>query len=139
MSQNITPIRQPDEDLTIWRYNGVELKLDVQDIDTIERYEQAFADLEEDEKAIPKDGLKSVRIRAYCRMFRKLFNALFGEGTDVKMFGEKDNARVMTECYDDFLQFVSLQHAAFAEVQNHIVTKYSANRAQRRAAEKGRK
>ncbi len=136
MSQNITPIRNESEDLTHWNYNGTTLTLDVQDVDTIERYEEAFAALSVEEKAIPKDGKKSVQIRAYCRMFRNLFNALFGEGTDVKMFGEKDNAREMTECYESFLQFVANQHAVLAEAQSRIVTRFSPNRAQRRAAGK---
>lgn len=136
MSQNVTPFKKPDESLTHWSYNGVELTLDIQDVDTIERYEAAFDALSEEEKQIPKDGRKSIQIRAYCRMFRNLFNALFGEGTDTKMFGEKDNAREMTECYENFLQFVVNQHAALAETQSRILTRYSPNRAQRRAAAK---
>jgi hypothetical protein len=139
MSQNVTPLNKFSEDLTHWSYNGVELTLDIQDVETIERYEDAFAALDIEEKAIPKDGKKSVQIRAYCRMFRNLFNALFGEGTDTKMFGEKDNAREMTECYEAFLQFVSNQHAGLAEAQSRIVTRFSPNRAQRRAAAKADK
>ena len=38
----------------IWKYNNVELELDMGDIDTAERYERAFTKMEEAAKKLPK-------------------------------------------------------------------------------------
>lgn len=136
MSQktNLTPVQK--EDVTEWNYNDVSLHLDMQDVSTIELYEEAFDEFGEAEKSIPKDGKESARIRAFCEMFRNLFNRIFGEGTDAKLFGEKNNAREMMDCYDSFLAFVHGQKVAAAESQANMIMRYSPSRAQRRAAGK---
>ena len=62
----------------IWQINGKGYELDLTDADIVERYENAFADMDSAEKLIPKDGKASDRIRACCDLFRKLFDTLFG-------------------------------------------------------------
>ena len=125
MSQNL--------DATKWECNGHTFELDMQDVDTVEKYEDAFATLSKEELALPKEGKNSTRVRAYCKMFRNLMDNLFGEGANIEIFGEKDNSRAVTEIYDKFLEFIVKQQTEFSNLQNKIQSKYSPNRAQRRA------
>lgn len=135
MSQNnTTPINS--HDATVWRINGHEFVLDIQDADTAERYEEAFSRMGQEEKNLPKDGKHSAWLRAYCGMFRNLFDHIFGNGAAVKILGEKDNTRVATETYEDFLNFIAAQQEPLAALQNRVINRFSPNRAQRRAAAK---
>ena len=118
---------------TVWKCNDVELVLDMTDVDTIERYEKAVANMENGIKALPKDGSQSAVIKAYCLVLRNVFDDLFGEGTAEKIFGKCMNATELTEAYESFLQFVSEQGQEFTNMQNRIAGRYSPNRAQRRA------
>lgn len=137
MSQNnITPITAADP--TVWHINGHELTLDIQDADTAERYEDAFHLMAEEEKHLPKDGKHSAWLRAYCGMFRNLYNRIFGDGADMKILGEKDNTRIATETYEAFLNFIAAQQEPLAALQNRVINQFSPNRAQRRAATKGK-
>lgn len=127
---------QAESSATTWNINGHSFHIDLQDVDATERYEAAFEKMGEEEKSIPQEGKASVRLRAYCTMFRNLFDNLFGPGSADKIFGTTNNAKIMTEVYEDFLNFVDGQQAAAVEVQNRIVTRFSPNRAQRREAAK---
>lgn len=121
---------------TKWEINGKAYELDLQDAETAELYEEVFEQLGKEEKTLPKDGKPSVRIRAYWQLFVNLFDRLFGEGSGIAIVGEKANVRICNEVYDDFLAFVSKQKQDSVDYQNSIVSKYSPNRAQRRAAAK---
>lgn len=120
----------------VWHVNGHEFPLDLQDASVSERCEKAFLAMSEREKAIPKDGLNSARIRARCDLFRSLFDDLFGEGAGQKIFGDEYNARTATEVYEKFLDFMANQRNGLLEVENRVMNRYSQNRAQRRAAGK---
>jgi len=139
MSQNTTPEIVAAKDPTVWEINGHQFVIDMHDADQMERYEKAFEKMGEAEKAIPKDGKQSEILRKFCTLFRDLFNDLFGPGTDEKLFGSTNNARIAIEIYDDFLSFVDAQRtnagiSTAATIQKYA--QYSSNRAQRRAASK---
>ena len=121
---------------TKWEINGKTYELDLEDADTADRYESAFDLMEKEEKQMPKDGKMSDRIRAYCKIFENLYDRIFGEGSGKAILGEKANTRICNEVYDDFLRFVSTQKQESLDFQNSMVSKYSPNRAQRRAAAK---
>lgn len=121
---------------TKWEINGLTFELDLEDAETAERYEEAFDLMEQEEKQMAKDGKLSEKIRAYCKLFEHLYDRLFGEGSGTAILGEKANTRICNEVYDDFLHFVSTQKSESLAFQNSMVSKYSPNRAQRRAAAK---
>lgn len=127
---------QTENSVTVWNISGYSFEIDLQDADCIERYEKAFEKMGQEEKALPQDGKASDRIRAYCAMFRHLFDNLFGEGSAEKIFGEHDNARDMTAVYESFLEFALRQQDEVVATQNRIMNRYSLNRAQRREAAK---
>ncbi len=84
--------------MTIWKWNDVELEIDLEDVDFQERYEKAFEVMGEEEKNLKKIGKLSEITRAYCAMFYRLFDAIFGEGTGDKLLGGKLNSRIVDDC-----------------------------------------
>ncbi len=129
MSQNQNP--------KVWEINGISLPLDLEDAEVMERYETAFDAMADEEKTIRIDGRASGRIRAYCMLYRNLFDHLFGAGTSDKIFvGKPMSAAVHEEAYASLLDFVKAQTAASTERRNAILKKYQPNRAQKRAAAK---
>lgn len=117
----------------IWEINGLSLELDLEDADCMERYENAFEKMSEEEKQIPKDGKYSAIIRAYCRLFRDLYDRIFGEGTSEKLFeGVPENTDAYDEVYYKLLDFVTAQRTAAVEKRAEKLSKYRPNRQQRR-------
>ena len=87
----------------IWKWNDVELEIDMQDVDFQEKYERAFEILEKEEKEVMKIGKLSEMTRSYCNMFFHLFDNIFGENTSEKLFNGKINEALVNDCYDSFL------------------------------------
>lgn len=123
-----------------WDINGVSLVLDLEDADVLERYENAFDSMAEEELKIPKDGKASARIRAYCEMYRHLYDRIFGDGTAEKIFeGQPMSAEVYDGAYESFLDFVRTQMIENARQRSERISRYRPNRAQKRAAKKNGK
>lgn len=115
-----------------WEYNGVSLEFDAEDIETLERYENAFAEMQSAFTDLPEDAGTSARMRQYCEVMRFLFDRIFGEGTAVKLLGDKLNIGATEEAYSSFLAFVQAQTMATAERRTKLLAKYMPNRAARR-------
>lgn len=120
-----------------WEINGLSLVYDNQDADNMERYENAFDLMEKEAKQLPKDGRVSERIRAYCTVFRNLFDRIFGEGTSEKLFdGVPMSSERYEEIYGQFLEFVREQNEASHQRHAARISSYLPNRKQRRSAAK---
>ena len=120
-----------------WQINGKEFELDLTDADAVERYENAFEDMADAEKLIPKDGKASERIRACCSLFEKLFDTIFGEGTSEQIFeGVPTSISAYEEIYLSFLDFAQAQFEADTKQRSARLAKYTPNRKQRRAKKK---
>lgn len=92
--------------MSLWKYNDVEIEIDMSDVEFEEKYEAAFKKMDDSEKRLiqeNKTGMMSVFIRGYCKLYYDLFDDLFGKGTGEKLMGSKLNARKCEECYDSFL------------------------------------
>jgi hypothetical protein len=86
MSQNVTPLNKFSEDLTHWSYNGVELTLDIQDVETIERYEDHSR--RRHRRKGPSERWQDIRQSVRTRMFATFHRLLRRNGhKDVR---EKD-------------------------------------------------
>lgn len=121
----------------IWEINGLSLELDLEDADCMERYENAFDEMKKEENEAPKDGKASMRIRAYCRLFRNLYDRIFGDGTSEKIFkGVPENTDSYDKVYCEFLDFVTAQRTAAMKKKAEILSKYRPNRQQRRSLKK---
>lgn len=119
----------------IWEINGISLELDIEDADVMERLENAFETMKNDESAVPKDGKASVRIRAYCAMFHNLFSNIFGNDETEKIFkGVPTNSSAYDDVYISFLEFINTQKDDIARAKSEKLERYRPNRQQKRAA-----
>lgn len=109
-----------------WEINGQILELDLDNADVMERYEKAFDLMGEEENNIPRDGRFSDQIRAYCKLFRDLFDRIFGEGASEKIFsGIPLSISAYDEVYISFLNYVKGQITASLKAQTDRLAKYA--------------
>jgi len=110
------------------KINDVELEFDLLDADTADSYEEA---LKLTDNIVDKvKGLAAGEsIRKQCQIIFDVFNTIFGEGTDRKIFGGKTNLR---SCLEAFEKLVSNADEQKEELDKKY-SKYSPNRAQKRA------
>ena len=108
--------------------NGVELEdLDIYDVEVAEKYEKVIENINKPKKF---DGLKdSVVIRKLCEEIFNVFNELFGEGSDKKVFGNKVNLLICIKAFEELILQVNEQKKELDKIAN----KYSPNRAARRS------
>lgn len=111
------------------KINGVELQdLDILDLEVAEKYEKALESLQELSGKV--QGMSMVEsIKTQCNAVFDVFNTMFGEGTDKKVFGDRVN---LLTCLKAFEELVTQMNVQNAEVER-LASKYSPNRAQRRA------
>ena len=120
----------------IFKFNELELPVDMSDADFVEAYENALDTLGEAEKNLMKTGKTSGIIRQYCQVFRTFFDDIYGEGTAEMLYGDKYNARLCEDSYDAFLSCCLKDKEESETHRMQIVGKYNGNREQRRAAAK---
>lgn len=122
--------------MSLWKWNDVELEIDMEDYDFASKYEKAFADMGVKEEELKKVGSLSEILKDYCDMFYKLFDDIFGAGTGDKLFGGKRNSRLCEECYEAFLSECNKQVLESNKRKTAIANRFKPNRAQRRASGK---
>lgn len=150
MSQNdnireLNPVTEPEEvfeeqeavssdDVTIWKYNGFEFSFDVGDADDAAHFEDCMKRFAEAEKAQPKNGSMTEMIIAYDKLFRNMFDDVFGEGAGDDILGEKRSMRNCDNAYESFLLFIDGQNSDFIRRRAALMNRFTApqNRAQRR-------
>lgn len=125
--------------MSLWKWNDVELEIDVDDADFMERFEKSFEALEKKENALKKSGLQSSILKDYCQMFYDLFDNIFGCGTAEKLFNGKKNARICEDCYESFIDECNKCVNEANKRRTSMMNKYKPNRAQRRAQNKSGK
>lgn len=111
------------------KINGVELEdIDIYDLETAEKYEEAMASFAENgDKLKSLDGAEG--IREICNSVFDVFNTMFGEGADKKIFGNRVNLLTCLKALEEFQLQINEQKKEIEKLAN----KYSPNRAQRRA------
>lgn len=115
--------------MSLWKWNDVELEIDMEDYDFLQKYENAFDSMGKKEKELQKVGKQAVIIKEYCEMFYRLFDDIFGPGTGDKLFDGKKNARICEECYEDFLAECNKSAVEANKRRNAIAKKFKPNRA----------
>ncbi len=122
--------------MSLWKWNDVELEIDMEDYDFLQKYEKAFDAMGIQEEKIQKIGNRSEIMKEYCDMFYRLFDDIFGDGTGEKLFLGKRNVRICEECYTDFIAECQKGVLEANKRKNAMMSKFKPNRAQRRAAGK---
>lgn len=112
--------------------NGVELPdLDKYDLETAKKVEEVQDNLKNIVDKVK--GLKqSKSIEIQCNAIFNVFNTLFGEGTDKKIFGDKVNLRTCFLALDQLLTAVQQDDEEDEELKR-VAAKYTPNRVQKRA------
>lgn len=107
-----------------WKWNEVELEIDLEDVDFQKKYETAFNEMAEDEKKLQQTGNVSDFSAMYCDMHFKLFDRIFGEGTSEKLFKGKRNIGTVEDCYDSFIQTCTKDVMEINKRRSKRVAKY---------------
>lgn len=120
-----------------FKINNAELELDFLDADEMERVE---AELDrvlqrtETELKASHVTTQSQVIRVTCQIVFDFFDAVFGEGTQKRIFGNRCN---MAEAMRAFEMFKQAKDGSSAEIKA-LSEKYNPNRAARRANQQGK-
>ena len=110
------------------KINGVELEdLDIFDLEVAKKYEKSLNILDEISEQAKSMSIVD-GIETQCNAIFDVFNTMFGEGTDKKIFGDKIN---LLTCLKAFEELVVQMNEQKSEIEK-ISSKYSPNRAQRR-------
>lgn len=110
--------------------NGVELEdIDIYDLEVAEKYDKVLENLKEVEQNNNTSMNMVDIIKTQCNAIFNVFNTMFGEGTDKKVFGDRVNLLI---CMTAFEELVSQMNDKKAEMEK-ITNKYSPNRANRRS------
>ena len=126
---------QNDKNERIWKINGLELELDLEDADVFEKTMKAFEQMDEDGRNIDKTGKMPEFIKRYCEIYYNAFDRIFGEGTG-EIFSGKKNMRNCDEVWDSFLGFMQVAVKKANERRLQLSGKYMPNREQRRKKRK---
>ncbi len=112
----------------MWRYNNFECDLDFTDADFMERFENAYFNMVNQQKKVPKTGTSSEISRAWCQTFFEFVESVFGSGTKEKMFGNRVSVRLCVEVSEQlYSEYIRQKHE-----MNEIKNKYIARDRQRR-------
>lgn len=113
--------------------NNMEIgELDIFDADSSEKYENTIDKVVKE--AQESKGMKlSSAIRKQCNAVFNCFNELFGEGTDKKIFGEKVNLLDCLKAFNQLKDGISKQIEESEIELDTISSKYTSNRAKRKA------
>lgn len=116
--------------------NGKELDYDIFDADKADAFENALnlvaqkmADLEKESEGMTYSQV----IRIQCEAVADCFDNLFGEGTAVKIFNGTVNLKIAMKAFEDLVMGVNKKKSEIEEMARKTRTKFSGNRAQRRA------
>lgn len=110
--------------MSLWKWNDVELEVDLNDVEFLVKYEDAFNKLGEQEEQLKKVGKSSELAIGYCSMFYDLFDNIFGKETGEQLLGKKMNMAVCDECYESFINFCSKQASEICKNKAKKLEKY---------------
>lgn len=130
---------QNDKNERIWKINGLELELDLEDADVFEKAMKAFEQMDEDGKNIDKTGKMPEFIKRYCEIYYNAFDRIFGEGTGEKIFSGKKNMRNCDEVWDSFIGFMQVAVKKANTRRLQLSGKYMPNRDQNREQRRKKK
>lgn len=120
-------------DMTVWNINGHSFTLDIGDAVDAQHFQEVMERFGVAEKALQKDGDMVAHIIAYDKLFRDMYDDLFGEGSGDKILGTRKNMTNVDNTYTSFLEFLAAQGNGLNDRRTAIINKYNGNRAQRRA------
>ncbi len=120
--------------------NGVEITYDTFDIDNMDRWELSVKHVSDETKMSIPGETPLQKLRRICNTILDFFDAVCGDGTAQKIFGDQVNVKEIYTSYNDFVGQVTRTSKQFASDMAAMHEINSAgNRAQRRSIEFGKK
>ena len=108
------------------KINNVELQdFDVFDADELERYEDAIEEFRDKVKDREEFEKVSEFMRYNCNVVFDLFNNIFGEDTDKKVFGTKTNMMICLKAVDELITYVNENRSKQEKELSKMLGKYS--------------
>ena len=101
---------------------------DVGDLEFLVKYEAQHDIIAAKMNEMNKNIRRSEAVRTQCTLVFEFFDAVFGDGTARKIFGEKVNLKT---CIDAYEEAINVVNALDAKLANYFRSK-GANRQQRR-------
>ena len=121
--------------MSLFRYGEFEIELDFTDVDTLESIENAYEEMQEDVKNLPKTGRTSEIIKAQIAIYNKFFDSFMGDGASSKMFGS-NSLELRIDASEKLADFRFKEDERFyGRVERYQVNK-SGNRTQGRNGQK---
>jgi hypothetical protein len=109
----------------MWKYNNIDFDFDTNNADTMERYENALEVVRDEEIKLKDDTKKASEfIRKYYAMYLKFYDSVIGEGSGVKILGERANIKICMDSFESFLEFVSEQKEQLSRIAAKMSDKY---------------
>lgn len=115
-----------------WKFNDFETDIDFTDADFMEKFENAYTDMQKNIDHTPKTGKVSEMIRAQCEVFDIFFGKVFGEESVNKMFLGKKSVEMRIDACNSLYDFRNLENNRYST----LMSKYKPNRQQRRQQER---
>lgn len=98
--------------------------LDFMEAEVMEKFEELQEEYNVKLENKPEFNKTSEMIRYHCEIVFDLFNGLFGEGTDKKIFGKSTNILQCTKALDELYSYIETSNKAnekeFNTINNHI-------------------
>lgn len=113
---------------------NIELEFDIFELEKAELFEKEAKIVIEKAKNAVSNTVITAAIKEQCYAVFDFIDALFGEGTHKKIFGESVNLRECTKVFQEICQNIEKDKQAFADETLALT-----NRQQRRAAAKKKK
>lgn len=119
-----------------WNWDGKEYPFDISESESMARMCEGLNALRGDIGALGNGGASaSDTLREQCRIIRRFFDTVLGEGTGEAVCGEAYSADTHTTAYMEFILFVNAQVGAFREKVAAVEEKYMSRAADLEQAE----
>ncbi len=116
-----------------FEYGKFSVEIDPTDVEFVKKYEDAAEEYNAEISKISKVGKVSERLEYICNVFFKVFDTIFGDGTHIKMFGDKHSVRDCAEAFRNLVDVIKSEN-----LNDTLGIVSGENRAVRRAKSKGK-
>lgn len=107
--------------------SGVELELDIYDVDVYEKYEHEVNEVSRKVNEESPEGLSTAAsLRYQCGVVKDFFDAVFGPGTAEELFHGKNNIRDTNDAYLTVIKAVSADMSEYTASINEEYASVSA-------------
>lgn len=113
--------------------NETKLEFELFDADTLDAYEAAFAKVEERNAKAQKSERASQVLRESCDAIKECFDGIFGDGTGVKVCGQKPDFMKHMDAFEALVDEAVKQRAVLDDRMVQSKKRYGGRHVQQKA------